>query len=54
LNQLFVEWMLGLPLGYVTGLGLSRTQELRLLGNGVVPQQGLLALSLLDQGPAVL
>lgn len=54
LNQLFVEWMLGLPLGYVTGLGLSRTQELKLLGNGVVPQQGLLALSLLDQDPAVL
>ena len=53
LNQLFVEWMLGLPLGYVTGLGLSRTQELKLLGNGVVPQQGLLALSLLSPGPAV-
>lgn len=54
LNQLFVEWMLGLPLGYVTNLGLSRTQELKLLGNGVVPQQGFLALSLLsDQDPAV-
>ena len=52
LNQLFVEWMLGLPLGYVTGLGLSRTQELKLLGNGVVPQQGLLALNLLGQTPS--
>ena len=51
LNQLFVEWMLGLPLGYVTGLGLSRTQELKLLGNGVVPHQGLLALNLLGQDP---
>ena len=54
LNQLFVEWMLGLPLGYVTGLGLSRTQELKLLGNGVVPHQGLLALNLLGQDPVVL
>ena len=54
LNQLFVEWMLGLPLGYGTGLGLSRTQELKLLGNGVVPHQGLLALNLLGQDPVVL
>ena len=46
--------MMGLPLGYVTDLGLSRTAELKLLGNGVVPQQGLLALNLLGQSPIVL
>jgi len=54
LSSRFVEWMMGLPLGYVTDLGLSRTAELKLLGNGVVPQQGLLALNLLGQSPIVL
>lgn len=29
------------------GLGFSRTRELRILGNGVVPVQAYLALSLL-------
>ena len=41
--------MMGLPLGWVTGLGLSRTAELKMLGNGVVPQQAALALELLDE-----
>jgi DNA (cytosine-5)-methyltransferase 1 len=37
----FVEWMMGLRAGYVTspGLGLSRSAQLKMLGNGVVPQQ---------------
>ena len=37
----FVEWLMGLEAGWVTSpeLGLSRRQQLRLLGNGVVPQQ---------------
>lgn len=36
----FVEWMMGLPEGWVTAVpGLSRGDMLRLLGNGVVPQQ---------------
>lgn len=36
----FVEWLMGLPAGHVTGVpGLSRNDMLRLLGNGVVPQQ---------------
>lgn len=36
----FVEWMMGLPAGWVTDTpGLSRTQQLKALGNGVVPQQ---------------
>jgi DNA (cytosine-5)-methyltransferase 1 len=43
----FVEWMMGLPEGWVTGHGLSASQELKMLGNGVVPQQAALALRLL-------
>lgn len=44
----FVEWMMGLPEGWVTGHGLTASQELKMLGNGVVPQQAALALNLLD------
>ena len=40
----FVEWLMGLPDGHVTGVGLTRNQELKALGNGVVPQQGAAAL----------
>jgi DNA (cytosine-5)-methyltransferase 1 len=47
LNPVFVEWMMGLPEGWVTGHGLSASQELKMLGNGVVPQQAALALRLL-------
>ena len=37
----FVEWMMGLPAGWVTDVpGLSRNQQLHALGNGVVPLQG--------------
>lgn len=39
LSAAFVEWLMGLPLGYVTG-HVSRKAALRILGNGVVPQQG--------------
>jgi DNA (cytosine-5)-methyltransferase 1 len=39
MNSRFVEWMMGLPLGWVTDIGLSFPQEIQLLGNGVVPQQ---------------
>lgn len=39
----FVEWMMGLPAGWVTDLGLARTPALRVLGNAVVPQQGAAA-----------
>lgn len=45
LNPRFVEWMQGLESGWVTDVpGLSRSDMLRLLGNGVVPQQGEAAL----------
>lgn len=41
----FVEWMMGLPAGHVTATpGLTRNQQLKALGNGVVPQQGAAAL----------
>lgn len=46
LSARFVEWMMGLPEGHVTGpdLDLSRERQLRMLGNGVVPQQAALAV----------
>lgn len=40
LSPRFVEWMMGLPAGWVTDVpGLTRNQQLKALGNGVVPQQ---------------
>lgn len=51
LSPVFVEWMMGLPEGHVTGHGLSNAQALKMLGNGVVPQQALLALTLLMDRP---
>jgi DNA (cytosine-5)-methyltransferase 1 len=40
----FVEWMMGLPAGWVTDVpGLARTQQLSMLGDGVVPQQAIAA-----------
>jgi hypothetical protein len=47
LSPMFVEWMMGLDPGHVTGHGLRPAQELKMLGNGVVPQQAELALRLL-------
>lgn len=41
----FVEWMMGLPPGWVTQVpGLTRNQQLKALGNGVVPQAAATAL----------
>ena len=45
LNPAFVEWMMGLPAGHVTGHGLSAAKELKMLGNGVVPQQARSAVT---------
>ena len=39
LSVRFVEWLMGLPDGHVTGVGLSREKTLRALGNGVIPLQ---------------
>ena len=53
LNPIFVEWMMGLDEGHVTGHGLSRAQELKMLGNGVVPQQARAAVAqLMERIPA--
>jgi len=47
LNAKFVEYMMGLPAGWVTDVNISRSQQLKILGNGVVPQQAYKALELL-------
>lgn len=49
LSPRFVEWLMGLPPGWVTSpdIGLTYAQQLKCLGNGVVPQQAALALHLL-------
>lgn len=45
----FAEWMMGLPEGWVTSeeIGLTRAQQLKAIGNGVVPQQAATAISFL-------
>lgn len=51
LSPLFVEWMMGLPDGWVTDVpGLTRAQQLKALGNGVVPQQAAAALAYMLDG----
>jgi hypothetical protein len=47
LSSSFTEWMMGLPEDWVCNQGLSRSDELKICGNGVVPQQAELALSIL-------
>jgi DNA (cytosine-5)-methyltransferase 1 len=47
LNVKFVEYMMGLPEGWVTNVDLPRSQKLKILGNGVVPQQAYKAIELL-------
>jgi hypothetical protein len=42
--------MMGLPEGWITDVGLSRNEELKACGNGVVPQQAELALRILLEG----
>ena len=45
LNVRFVEWLMALPDGWVVNVpGLTRTQQLTMLGNGVVPPQAAYAL----------
>ena len=43
----FIEWMMGVPPGWVTDVDLSYTRKLELLGNGVVPQQAERAYAIL-------
>jgi DNA (cytosine-5)-methyltransferase 1 len=51
LAPVFVEWLMGLPPGWVTDTpSLPRSAQLKALGNGVVPQQAAAALRhLLDR-----
>lgn len=45
LSAAFPEWMMGWPAGWVTEVpGISRNDQLRIIGNGVVPQQAAAAL----------
>ncbi len=50
LSSAFTEWMMGLPQGWITDVGLKRNEELKACGNGVVPQQAELALRILLEG----
>jgi len=50
LSSRFTEWMMGVPEGWITDVGLSRNDELKACGNGVVPQQAELALRILLEG----
>jgi DNA (cytosine-5)-methyltransferase 1 len=43
LNPQLPEWMMGFPPGWVTGLDIPRTAQLRLIGNAVQPQVAELA-----------
>lgn len=47
LSPEFVEWMMALPPGWVTGVDIGRNAQLKALGNGVVPAQAAYALGLL-------
>ncbi|MFJ2907803.1 DNA cytosine methyltransferase [Streptomyces sp. NPDC087212] len=46
LSPRFSEWLMGLPDGWVSGIsGLTRTEMLHIIGNGVVPDQAHAAYS---------
>lgn len=45
LAPVFVEWLMGIPSGWVTAVpGITRNEQLKALGNGVVPQQATAAV----------
>lgn len=50
LNPAFAEWMMGLPAGWVTDCDITRNEMLKACGNGVVPQQATLALTIMLEG----
>lgn len=55
LNPELTEWMMGWPAGWVTApeIGLTRAEQLKACGNGVVPQQATAALRHLLSRPGV-
>jgi DNA (cytosine-5)-methyltransferase 1 len=52
LSPWFTEWMMGLPEGWICDpeIGLTRNEQLKACGNGVVAQQAELALRILLEG----
>lgn len=49
LSAVFVEFLMGLPAGHITDVpGISRNEQLKALGNGVVPQQAAAAIRYLQ------
>lgn len=44
LSPRFVEWLMGLPDGWVTDTDTTRNEQLKALGNGAVPQQAAAAV----------
>jgi DNA (cytosine-5)-methyltransferase 1 len=50
----FAEWMMGLPAGHVTdpAIGISRSHQLKAIGNGVCPQQAIAAYASLLEAAA--
>lgn len=55
LNPELTEWMMGWPAGHVTDpeIGLSRAEQLKACGNGVVPQQAAAAIREMLARPGV-
>jgi DNA (cytosine-5)-methyltransferase 1 len=54
LSAAFVEWLMGVPEGWVTDVpGITRNEALKALGNGVVPAQCAAALRLMASWEAV-
>jgi len=55
LNPQLTEWMMGWPAGWVTEpeIGLTRAEQLKACGNGVVPQQAAAALREMLARPGV-
>lgn len=51
----FVEWLMGLPVGWITDFAraLTDNQQLTALGNGVLPLQAMSAIQLMRSGESV-
>jgi DNA (cytosine-5)-methyltransferase 1 len=47
LSPMFTEWMMGQPAGWITdpAIGISRNEQIKACGNGVVTQQAVAALA---------
>lgn len=50
LSPEFTEWMMGLDAGWVTDVDISRANQIKACGNGVVPQAAEMALNELLEG----